>query len=79
MPASTNDREMAGPALVAAAMPVSTKMPVPMMTPMPKTVRSRADRSFLSWCSGSSVSRIDCSTDLVRRTPIRIASSLLAL
>jgi Protein of unknown function (DUF3105) len=39
-PASTNDSETAGPALVAAAMPVSTKIPVPMMTPMPKTVRS---------------------------------------
>jgi hypothetical protein len=66
MPATTNDSEIAGPALVAAAMPVSTKMPVPTITPMPKTVRSQADRSFLSWCSGSSVSWIDCSIDLVR-------------
>jgi hypothetical protein len=56
--------------LVAAAIPVRTKMPVPMMTPMPKTVRSQADRSFLSLCSDSSVSRIDCSIDLVRSTLI---------
>ncbi len=75
MPASTNDSDTAGPALVAAAMPVSTKMPVPMMTPMPKTVRSQADRSLRSRCSDSSVSRIDCSIDLVRSTPIGIASS----
>jgi hypothetical protein len=61
--------------LVAAAMPVSTKMPVPMMTPMPNTVRSQADRSLRSLCSDSSVSWIDCSIDLVRSTPIRIASS----
>jgi hypothetical protein len=68
MPATTNDSEIAGPALVAAAMPVSTKIPVPMITPMPKTVRSQADSSFLSRCSGSSVSWIDCSIDLVRST-----------
>ena len=42
-------------------------MPVPMMTPTPKTVRSRADRDFLSACSGSSVSRMDCSTFFVRK------------
>src|SRR5919107_3980008 len=45
-------------------------MPVPMMTPMPNTVRSQADSSFLSLCSDSSVSRIDCSIDLVRSTPM---------
>jgi hypothetical protein len=55
---------------MAAAMPVSTKMPVPMMTPMPKTVRSQADRSFLSLCWDSSVSRIDCSIDFVRSPPV---------
>src|SRR5687768_9189872 len=70
MPASTNDSDTAGPALVAAAIPVSTKMPVPMMTPIPNTVRSQADRSFLSWCSDSSVSLIDCSIDLVHSTPM---------
>src|SRR5687768_1693752 len=44
-------------------------MPVPMITPTPKTVRSRPDRCFFSRCSGSSVSRIESSTDLIRRMP----------
>jgi hypothetical protein len=66
MPAATKDSATAGPALVAAAMPVSTKIPVPMITPMPKTVRSQAERSFLSWCSDSSVSLIDSWIDFVR-------------
>ena len=45
-------------------------MPAPMITPMPKTVRSRAVRLRLSLNSGSWVSLIDCSTDLVRKTSI---------
>src|SRR6476469_1826999 len=61
----TNEMTIAGPAYCAAALPVSVKMPAPMMTPMPKTVRSRAVSFFLSWNSGSSVSLIDCSIDLV--------------
>ena len=48
MAASTNEMTMAGPAFVAACWPVSTKMPVPMMTPTPKNVRSQAVSSFLS-------------------------------
>ena len=59
---------IAGPELVAATVPVMTKMPAPMMTPTPKTIRSRVPRLFLSLCSGSSVSRIDRSTDFVRIT-----------
>ena len=51
-------------------------MPAPMMTPMPKTVRSTAVSLFLSWYSGSSVSRIDCSIDLVLMTDMRFASRL---
>ena len=57
---------MAGPEFDAATVPVITKMPAPMMTPTPKTIRSRTPRFFFSWCSGSSVSAMDCSTDLVR-------------
>src|SRR4030095_4493529 len=38
MPAMMNDRTMAGRACWAAASPVSTKMPVPMMPPMPIAV-----------------------------------------
>src|SRR5918997_5133619 len=40
-----------------------------MMTPMPKTVRSRGPSDLLSLNSGSSVSLMDCSMDLVRMIP----------
>src|ERR671917_390001 len=60
---------MAGPEYSAAASPVRTKRPVPMITPMPKTVRSRGPNDLLSLNSGSSVSRTDCSTDLVLMIP----------
>src|SRR5512135_1411528 len=43
-----------------------------MMTPTPNTIRSSADRSLRSECSGSSVSRIDCSTVFVRNRLIRV-------
>ena len=42
-PATTKASATAGPACSLATLPVSTKMPVPMMTPTPKTVRSSAD------------------------------------
>ena len=61
-----NEIATAGPAVVLATSPVSTKMPVPMITPTPKTVRSSAERFFLSRCSGSSVSRMESSTDFTR-------------
>src|SRR5208337_2460541 len=38
MPAMTKEMMMAGPACSAAATPVSTKMPVPMMPPMPNAI-----------------------------------------
>ena len=63
----TNEMTMEGPAYSLAARPVRVKMPAPMMTPMPKTVRSRALRRFLSWYSASSVSAIDSSIVLVRK------------
>src|SRR2546421_5398213 len=66
-PASRNDSTIAGPAFTAACWPVSTKMPVPTITPMPNTARSTALSSLRSRCAGSSVSSIDCSTGLVRR------------
>ena len=58
---------MAGPAWFFASTPVRVKMPAPMTTETPKTVRSHQVRSLRSRVSGSSVSAIDCSTDLVRR------------
>src|SRR5665647_243977 len=71
MAAKANDRATAGPAWTPAALPVSTKMPVPMMTPTPNTVRSSALSCLRSWWVGSSVSRIDCSIVLVRHRFIR--------
>ncbi len=47
-----------GPAFSFACRPVSVKMPVPMTMPIPKPIRSSADRFFLrlpcSWLSGVS-------------------------
>src|SRR5687768_16878618 len=63
-----NEIVIAGPELVLATVPVTTKMPAPMITPTPKMTRSRTPRFFFSRCSGSSVSAMDCSTDLVRNT-----------
>src|SRR6478735_5867185 len=43
MPPSTKESAIAGPALVAAAWPVSTKMPAPMMQPIPREIRLHAE------------------------------------
>ena len=45
----------------AAAVPVSAKMPVPMMAPMPRQVRSSAPRERFILRSGSSDSCISSS------------------
>ena len=43
----TNDNMTAGPAYCAAAVPVRTKMPAPMMQPMPNSTRwIGAERAF---------------------------------
>src|SRR5215207_9318177 len=70
MPPTTYERATAGPAYPAAASPVRTKSPVPMITPIPNRVRSRGPNALRSWNSGSSVSRMDCSTDFVRMIPM---------
>src|SRR5215469_14456533 len=44
-----NARASAGPAWLAAATPVRTKMPVPMMPPMPSAVRAVPERTRLSF------------------------------
>src|SRR5262245_53176685 len=62
-----NDKAMAGPALAAAACPVSTKMPAPMIAPTPRAMRLTADKVRFSgmlswvvsaWTSGSSASAL---------------------
>src|SRR6478672_12661189 len=70
MAAITNAADTAGPATFPAVRAVSVKIPAPMTTATPKTVRSHAVRSLRSLVSGSSVSRIDCSIDLVRNNPV---------
>src|SRR6476659_3575453 len=67
MAAMTNAMDTAGPAVVAATRAVRVKMPAPMTTATPQTVRSHAVRVRLSLWPGSSVSRMDCSTDFVRQ------------
>jgi hypothetical protein len=63
----TKPMDTLGPAVVAAARAVRVKMPAPITTATPKIVRSHADSVRLSLWPGSSVSFIDCSTDLVRQ------------
>lgn len=45
-------------------------MPVPMITPTPKTTKSIGPSVRLRDCSDSSVSAMDCSTDLVRSSAL---------
>ena len=64
--------------MLPAVDAVMVKMPAPITTDTPKTVRSHQVRSLRSRVSGSSVSAIDCSTDLVRQAiGIRPWSALL--
>src|SRR6184192_3996980 len=51
-----NESGSAGPALVAAATPVSTKIPVPMMPPMPSSVSCVAVSARRSWLPEDSCS-----------------------
>jgi hypothetical protein len=48
MPDITKDKITAGPAKFAAAIPVRTKIPVPIIHPIPRRVRSNAVRHRLS-------------------------------
>ena len=64
-----NEIEIAGPVMLPAVEAVMVKMPAPITTDTPKTVRSHQFRSLRSLVLGSSVSAIDCSTDLVRHRP----------
>src|SRR5580700_4392026 len=52
----------------AAAVPVSIKMPEPMMAPMPSAVSDQGPRDLLSRCSGFSESEISLSMDLQQRS-----------
>src|SRR5438270_1407083 len=66
MPTSAIEIGTAGPACSAAAWPVSTKMPAPMMAPMPSVIRFRGPSARLSWCSpAESASARNVEMDLV--------------
>src|ERR1700742_828078 len=56
------DSVTAGPALAAAAWPVRTKMPAPMVPPIPKPTRLSADNARLGACTSlpSSPSAASC-------------------
>src|SRR5580692_1404922 len=73
MPATTNDSTTAGPALSAAAWPVSTKIPVPMMAPTPSSMRSIAPSARLSPRS-SAASERRVSIDLVAKSGLAISN-----
>src|SRR6202158_4717615 len=52
----------------AAAVPVSTKIPEPMMAPMPSAVSDHGPSVLLSRCFGFSDSEISLSMDLQQKT-----------
>src|SRR5580704_6687524 len=51
----------------AAAVPVSTKIPEPMMAPMPSAVSDQGPRDFCSLWPGASESEISLSIDLQQK------------
>src|SRR2546428_3355729 len=62
---------MAGPVYCAAASPVRTKMPVPMMAPMPSVTRLIGPSTRLSECSPVlAASTFSCSIDFVAKIDI---------
>src|SRR6201988_3568026 len=73
MPASTNEMTIAGPANCAAACPVITKIPAPMMPPIPKVTRLIGPRARFRQCSPVSPdSLISVSTDFVANNGLAI-------
>src|SRR5712692_6449440 len=52
----------------AAAVPVKTKIPVPIIAPIPRAVRLSAPRDRFSRRSGASATEINCSMFLTRKS-----------
>src|SRR5436309_16130477 len=72
MPTSAIEIGTAGPACSAAAWPVSTKMPAPMMAPMPSVMRLSGPSARFSWCSpAASASARRVAMDLVAHKLMR--------
>src|SRR6266550_3307032 len=55
MPTRAIEIGTAGPACSAAAWPVRTKMPAPMMAPMPSVIKLSGVSARFSWCSPASL------------------------
>ena len=73
-----NDNATAGPALRAAAVPVRTKMPVPMMAPIPSMTRSSPVRERFSPFSLSASAQSSW-IDFVAKIPRALMGSSLTL
>ena len=68
-PAKMNESGTAGPAYSAAASPVSTKMPAPMIAPMPSMVRLRGAERARSATVSPVASASACRAAMVLRRP----------
>src|SRR5262245_19156882 len=60
----------------AAAVPVRTKIPDPMIAPMPSAIIDQGPRAFRRRCSGSAASAISLSMDLQQRSWLGFAGSV---
>lgn len=60
----------------AAAVPVSTKMPEPMMAPIPSAVSDHGPSDFVSRWSGCSESEISLSMDFLAKSWLARSASL---
>ncbi len=58
MPATMKEKTTPGPAYWAAAAPVSTKMPVPMIAPMPSEIRLSGPSARFRLCSPVSLASL---------------------
>ena len=62
---------MAGPGVLRRRRPVRTKMPAPMMAPIPRVIRFVGPSTRLSECSPVSwISDFSCSMDFVANSDI---------
>src|SRR5688572_26020630 len=77
MPAMIIETMTAGPACFPAACPVSTKIPVPMIAPMPSIVRSSPVSAFFRWPAPvSSASAMIFEIGLVAKSDIKASYKL---
>src|SRR5712692_7719762 len=78
MPATTYDIMTAGPASAAAVRPVITKIPAPMIAPMPRDVRLMGPRIRRRRFSPS-ISACSVSSDFLANNCFQIIENLMAV